>query len=86
MERAHSWERFIEFYFEIGLKYKDIKSVLGMSTAKQPKDYPKTEPTSEANRHKISLYINYIVVSILLSFICKNNISKLEEVVVNAPC
>nr|XP_033492050.1 uncharacterized protein LOC117263018 [Epinephelus lanceolatus] len=28
MERIHPWERLIEFYFEIGLKYKDIKSVL----------------------------------------------------------
>ena len=25
MEPTHQWERFIEFYFEIGLKYKDIK-------------------------------------------------------------
>ncbi|KAL7397988.1 hypothetical protein ABVT39_002719 [Epinephelus coioides] len=28
MERIHPWERLIEIYFEIGLKYKDIKSVL----------------------------------------------------------
>ena len=28
MEFAQPWERLIEFYFEIGLKYKDIKSVL----------------------------------------------------------
>ncbi len=27
MERTHTWERFIDFYFETGLKYKDIKSV-----------------------------------------------------------
>lgn len=26
---AHLWERFIAFYFEIGLKFKDITSVLG---------------------------------------------------------
>ena len=29
MERAHPLERFIEFYFVIGLKYKEIKSVHG---------------------------------------------------------
>lgn len=23
------WEKFIEFYFDLGLKYKDIKTVLG---------------------------------------------------------
>lgn len=28
MECTHPWERFIEFYFENGLKYKYIKSVL----------------------------------------------------------
>ncbi|XP_035805796.1 uncharacterized protein LOC111571037 [Amphiprion ocellaris] len=28
MEDAHPYERFIEFYFEIGLKYKDIQAVL----------------------------------------------------------
>ncbi|XP_074525951.1 uncharacterized protein LOC141790170 [Halichoeres trimaculatus] len=28
MEGAHRWGRFIDFYFEIGLKYKDIKTIL----------------------------------------------------------
>ncbi len=29
MERIHPWERLIDFYFEIGLKYKDINAEVG---------------------------------------------------------
>ena len=40
----------------------------------QPDDHHKTELMSEANRRKLSLYINNNVVYILLSFIRKNNL------------